>query len=393
MTEMDLIATVSKKRDVAREDYAPKTSDEVLLDGQLASSLREWMSSPGGGCGIATAAVGAGLTTLVSLLARELDMDAIWIQAGTKNASDVMRDAGALDVSPTGKRKLIVVDEFDPSDRVAVVEYSRRGAATKLLCLAHRTRSAKVMEFATKWTKFEFPNASSSQIDAALRAAGFAPKTMFFDGDVRAAFRSCADGGGRKDDFRGGLDVVDAILSGTATGDLKDVLRLHASDPAVVSMGIFENYAGALKPRMLPSAVRVSDAFSNADVVESSMYRTQNWELHEIQGAITVGVSASEFRGTRSSVQAKKFGTVWSRVYNARAKSKNVKEINAKKLSHGEIPLAPQDLAYQRLMISRAPDEDIPALCGCLEESQVSMLMRLGFAAYKHDRIKKLLKK
>ncbi len=392
---MDLIAVVSKKRVAPRDPHAPGTSDEVLLDPATKTALREWISSPGGGCGLATAAVGAGLTTLATLLTRELDVEPIWIQSGTKSASDVMRDAGTLDVAPTGKRKIVVVDEFDPCDKAVVVEYSKSGASTKLLCLAHRTRSAKAMEFAAKWAKFEFPNASASEIDATLRSAGFVPKTVFFDGDVRAAFRSCVDGGEKKDDFRGGLDTVDAVLTGKTPSRIGDVLRMHASDPAVVSMGIFENYLSALKPRMLTSPVRVSDAFSNADVFETSMYKTQNWELYEIQGAMAVGVSASEFRAAKigGDARVKKFGTVWSRVYNARAKSKNVKEINARKLAHGESPLTPEDLAFQRHMISRASDESLPALCGCLQESQVSMLMRLGFVAYKHDRIKKLLTK
>lgn len=389
---MDLIAVVSKKRVAAPDLHAPKTSDEVLLDPAVKAALREWMASLGGGCGLATAAVGAGLTTLVTLLARELDVEPIWIHSGTRDASDVMKDAGTVNVAPTGKRKIVVADEFDPSDKVQAVEYSKRGASTKLLCLAHRARSAKAVEFAAKWAKFEFPNAPASEIDATLRAAGFVPRTMFFDGDVRAAFRSCADGGAKKDDFRGGLDVVDAVLSGKTPSSVGDVLRMHASDPAVVCMGIFENYLAALKPRMLSSAIRVSHAFSSADVFEASMYRTQNWELHEIQGAMAAGVSASEFRGTKcGDVRATKFGTVWSRVYNAKAKSKNIREINARKLAHGESPLTPEDLAFQRGMISHAPGDDVPALCGCLQESQVSMLMRLGFVAYKHDRIKKLL--
>lgn len=387
---MDLIAVVKKKHVIPPDKHAPKTSDDVLLDKTLIANLREWMASSGGGCGLATAAVGAGLSTLARLLVRELDFDAIWIQAGTKNASDAMKDAGAFDVAPTGRRKVIVVDEFDPSDKLAVVEYSKTGSTTKLLCLSHRTRSAKALEFASKWARFDFPNASSSDIDAALRAAGFVPRTLFFDGDVRAAFRSCEDGS-KKDDFREGLDIVDAVLSGTDM-DLRDILRAHASDPAVVSMGVFENYVGTLGPRAWKPATRISDAFSYADIVDSAMYRTQNWGLHEIHGAMTVGIPATELRGNKKAVHVKKFGTVWSRVYNAKAKSKNVKEINLRKLARGETPLTPEDLSFQRQMISCAADKDIPRLCGCLDESHVSMLMRLGFVPYKHERIKKLLK-
>lgn len=387
---MDLIAVVKKKHVIPPDKYAPKKSEDVLLDKTLVGNLRDWIASPGGGCGLATAAVGAGLSTLVRLLVRELDFDAIWIQAGTKNAADAMKDAGAFDVAPTGRRKIIIADEFDPSDKLVVVEYSKRSSATKLLCLSHRTRSAKALEFASKWERFDFPNASSSDIDAALRAAGFTPRTLFFDGDVRAAFRSCEDGS-KKDDFREGLDIVDAVLSGTDM-DLRDILRVHASDPAVVSMGIFENYVGTLGPRAWESATRISDAFSHADILDSSMYRTQNWGLFEIHGAMTAGLPAIELRGNKKAVHVKKFGTVWSRVYNAKAKAKNVKDINLKKLGHGETPLTAEDLAFQRQMISCAADKDIPRLCGCLDESRVSMLMRLGFVPYKHDKIKKLLK-
>ncbi len=366
---MDSIAIVRKKNDAAHDPYAPTSSRDVLMDASVVDDLRTWLLEPGGGCGIATACVGTGLSTLVRLLVRELDFDAIWIITGTKRAQDVLKDSGAFDVAPTGRRKLIVVDEFDPADRftTAVTEYFKSGAPVKLLCLSHPVRSSKQMEFASKWKKFAFPKASADAIDAALRKSGFTPRVRFEDGDVRAAFQMCANGGARKDRFPEGLDVVNEVLSGKG-GNIADVLRDYAADPSVASMGVFENYHAVSN---IQTAVAISDAFSVADGIDTVMYKTQNWELTNFYGAMTVGIAASKLRNNGKKMQAQKFGTVWSRIYNARSKMKTVSDINLRKLSCGESALSVEDLAYQRKILLHGQP-------GCLDKTRAAMLTKLG---------------
>lgn len=368
---MDSIAIVRKKHEDHGDPYGPKTSKDVLMDETLVKELEMWFRDPGGGCALALACVGAGLTTLVRLLVKELEFDAIWIVAGTKRAHDVLKDAGSFDVAPTGRRKVIVVDEFDPTDRFSSVvsDYFKSESPVKLICLAHHIRSTKPLEFASKWKKIHFPKVPSDRIDAALRAAGFTPRVRFDDGDVRAAFRVCINGGGRKDAFREGLDVVDDVLSGTA-GGIHDVLREYAADPSVVSMGIFENYTTTVSG--IYSAANISDAFSFADTLDTAMFKTQNWELTNFHGASTAGVAAIELRGSsKKKVRVEKFGTVWSRIYNARAKQKTVRELNLRKMSCGETQLSVEDLAYQKHIV-------LQGSLGCLDKVHVGMLTKLG---------------
>ncbi len=372
---MDSIAIIRKKNVDARDPYAPKTSRDVLMDASVVDDLRTWLLEPGGGCGIATACVGAGLSTLVRLLVREHDFDAIWIVTGTKRAQDVLKDSGTFDVAPTGRRKLIVVDEFDPADRFTsvVTEYFKSGAPVKLLCLAHPVRSSKQMEFASKWKKFPFPEASAGDIDAALRKAGFTPRVRFEDGDVRAAFQTCVNGGARKDRFLEGLDIVNEVLSGKG-GSVADVLRDYAADPSVASMGVFENYHAVSN---LQTAADISDAFSVADTIDTAMYKTQNWDLTNFHGASTVGVASAKLRNNGKTMQAQKFGTVWSRIYNARSKMKTVADINMRKLSCGESALSVEDLAYQRRILLHGNP-------GCLDKTRAAMLTKLGNYKLKH---------
>lgn len=376
---MDSIAIVRKKNVPVQDPYAPKTSKDVLLDRLVVEDLDSWLREPGGGCGIALACVGAGLSTLVRLLVEELNFDAIWIVAGTKRAQDVLKDAGTFDVAPTGRRKLIVVDEFDPTDRFSSVvsDYFKSGTPVKLVCLAHSIRSTKPLEFASKWRTFAFPKASAEQIDAVLRKAGFVTDLRFEDGDVRSAFRLCISGHSRKDTFREGLDVVDAVLSGKG-GSIGDVLREYAADPSVVSMGVFENYPTV---STLESAAKISDGFSIADTVDTAMYKTQLWELTNFHGASTVGVASTMLKNNGKKMRAEKFGTVWSRIYNSRSKRKTVAEINLRKMAHGETPLSVEDLAFQRQIVSHGGDP------GCMSKTHVSLLTKLG--NYKSKNAKK----
>lgn len=392
------------------EFHAPKTSLGIILDEVGTALLRNWMNSDSTNAAFATAHVGSGLSTLVRLLVRELRLEPIWIHAGTKHVPELLADAGASSVAANGRRKIIVVDEFDSvsADKrtmTAVMDYAKSKGKTKMLCAGHPSRSSKASEFAAKWTRFDFPKVSTRKIEATLRAAGFDPddiRSVAADarGDLRAAFNALElSSAGRtvasaKDDFVEGLDGVDVVL-GLDPISVREALNMYAFDSSVVPMGVFENYTRCLDPKDVRLAVDVSEAFSIADVVNDVMYGTHNWDLAGAHGAFSVASPALDLRKRTNAKEicAEKFGTVWSRIYNSKAKAKNARSINARRMEAGHQPMAVEDMSYQRLMIETSldgGDETVLDACGCLGENEVLLLMRLGFSSYKHARIKKL---
>jgi hypothetical protein len=393
------------------EFHAPKTSLGIILDEVRVALLRNWMNAESSNAAFATAHVGAGLSTLVRLLVRELRLEPIWIHAGTKHVPELLADAGASSIAANGRRKIIVVDEFDSvsADKrtmTAVMDYAKSGGKTKMLCAGHPSRSSKASEFAAKWTRFDFPRVSTRKIEATLRAAGFDPDVVRgvaadAKGDLRAAFNALElSSGGKtvaatKDDFVEGLDGVDIVL-GLEPISVREALNMYAFDSSVVPMGVFENYTHCLDKNDIQLAVDVTEAFSLADVVNDVMYGTHNWDLADAHGVFSVASPALDLRKRTNSKEicAEKFGTVWSRVYNSKAKAKNARTINARRLDAGHQPMAVEDMSYQRNMIETSlakGDGEIVDACGCLGENEVLLLMRLGFSSYKHARVKKLL--
>lgn len=391
------------------EAHAPKSSLGVILDEVRVALLRKWMDSPSAGAAFVTAHVGAGLSTLIRLLVKELRLEVTWIHAGTKNVSELLEDAGSSSTAVNGRRKIIVVDEFDSvsTDKrmmTAVTDYVKSQGKTKILCAGHPSRSSKASEFAAKWERIDFPRLSTKKLEATLRAAGFDPEAARdaaakSKGDLRAAFNSMElpSVASAKDDFLEGLDGVDVVL-GTDPLTVREALVTYAFDASVVPMGVFENYLGCLSGSDCDIASRVSDAFSVADVVDDAMYATQNWDLTEVHGTFSAATPALELRRRTAGGECRveKFGTVWSRIYNSKAKEKNVRAINSKRMESGLQPMKVEDLSYQRGMIrdalGRSTDEDVLRACGGLSDDEVLLLMRLGFSAYKHARIKKLFR-
>jgi len=402
------------------ERHAPRTSLDIVLDEVCVAILRKWLQripedSPRHEDMVAfvTAHVGSGLSTLLRLLIEELGFEPIWIHTGTKQVNVVLHDAGSSPIAANGRRKLIVMDEFDSmtTDKrtmSAVIEYVKSSGKTKMVCAGHPSRSIKASEFAIKWTRIEFPKVSSRKLEAVLRNARIPNATpdaiqraaSNAKGDVRSAFNALdfSPSGGVesdvKDSFVEGLDGVDVALS---LGPLSVRDSIKMTDASVVSMGIFENYTMCLGDPDLGIAADVTNACSHADVINDIMYETQNWDLSEIHGVFSIASPAYDLRRRTNTktIRAEKFGTVWSRLYNAKAKAKNVAMINMKRQERGLPCMNVTDLAYHRHMIEttlqNGSDDDIRRVCGCLDERHVLALMRLGNTSYKHARIKKLL--
>jgi hypothetical protein len=417
----------------------PRTSLGCLYSDAEVASLRAWMASGARGPALVTAGPGSGLTTLLALLVREVGLDAVWVGSATPRIKQLLQQAGASPVSVTLRRKIIVVDELDAlaaGDAMAMADalaFARSAPPLPVLFASHATRSQKSLEFARAWPRFALGRPAAPALAAylggvarkhgvpadegALRALADRVR-----GDVRAALMALElvrGGGGDgaaaavvdvKDERADGLDLAEAILRGERGATVPECLRVFGMEPAVVPMGVYENYLSSLGRDDLRAACEVAHGFSDADLVDRYLYARQAWDVMEAYGVCCVAAPSLALRRHRRrppppSYGIAKFGTVWSKVYNMCAKAKHVKQLAAALAEAGVQPLGVCDLSWVRARLKAvvqrgdATDEDVRAACWPLGAAQVLCLARLdpgpgGSAWYKqavHARVRRAL--
>lgn len=411
----------------------PRTSLGCLYADAEVASLRAWLASGATGPALATAVAGSGLTTLATLLVREAGLEAVWIGCATPRIKHLLDQAGSNAVSVTLRRKIIVVDEFDAlsaSDSAAAADalaFAKSKPPLPVLFLSHSTRSQKSQEFAKAWPKFPFGKPSAAAMasfvahTAQRHGIELSPERRDdilrrTKGDVRAALMALelVRRGGEaapdvKDEAADALDLTDAVLRGERGQSVQDCLKLFAMEPAVVPMGMYENYLTSLGKDDLEAARRAAEGFSDADRVDKCMYARQAWDLMDAYGVNCVAVPAlgmKRYRRTPPSAtltRVTKFGSLWSKVYNMCAKIKHVKALSLAAAEAGEQPLTACELAWVRAMLrdalSTGADDTIRRVCRPYSPPLVMYIARLDAAPgplawYKpaaHARVKKLL--
>ncbi len=392
---------------------------DIVLDATVSGALREWLASNDHPiAAFATAPTGTGLTTLVRLLVRDVRLEPVWMTASEASIEERLNEAGGTRLAANGRRKIIVMDDFDSTaaDKrtVSVVTAYAKDPRmkTKVLCLGHPTRSSKASEFAAQWARFAFPKVDDPHVARVLRTAGADEATAHriaseCRGDVRAAL-AAFDLATKttptvevhfKDVVMDGLDSVERVL-GKDPLTVRDLLKIYDTDATIVPMGVYENYTATLSKHETDVAARVAEAFSVADVVNTRMHETQSWDLWGVHGVLSTAAPGLELRRRHGAKvpRVEKFGSVWSKAYNARAKAKNAAAINFSRATLGLDRMPITDMAFHRLMVAEAvnygTDADVRAACDPLGEKNVLSMMRLGVgsgSAYKHARVKRLL--
>lgn len=415
----------------------PRTSLGCLYPEAEVACLRAWMRSHAAGPALATAASGSGLTTLITLLAREAALETVWVGCATQRVKALLTAAGANPVSVTLRRKIIVVDEVDALGSVEggvmadVLAFARSGPAVPVLLAAKATRSQKSLEYAKGWPRFDLGRPSPAALRAYLRrvadehgvgadddtVTGIVRATR---GDLRAALNTLEalrmGGGGEcqdlarhvKDETDDSLDLVEAVLRGERGGDVMDCLKVHAMGSAVVPMGLYENYLGALGKDDLAAAAAVSQAFCDADVVDRYMYSHQAWDTMEGHYAVhAVAAPSMHARALRrgkpsATTTVSKFGSVWSKMYNMFAKTKHVRRLTQARSEAGLTPLSVCELGQVRgclrAALERGDEAAVGDSVGGLSSALALQLVRLapgGAAWYRvpssHNVVKRVL--
>lgn len=416
----------------------PRTSLGCLFPDAEVASLRAWMASASTrGPALATAGPGSGLTTLVALLVGETGLDAVWVGCATPRVKAALAQAGSSPLSVTLRRKIIVVDEVDAmgssggetSSLAEALAFVKAKPPLPVLFLSHATRSQKSQEFAKAWPRFSFGRPGAGAVAAYLATVaakhGIAAASEGWirdvaaraRGDLRAALMAMdmlrhaavpAALQDMKDDRIEGLDLAEAVLRGEAGGGVRECLRMYAMEPAVLPMGMWENYLSTLGKEDIHAVARAADGFADADRIDRFVYSHQAWDMMEAYGACAVAVPAMSLAKWRQSKPPKalsvtKFGSVWSKMYNACAKVKHVRALALAYAEAGAQPLSACELAWVRrcvrCAVERGDAAELRRACWPLAAPHVLHLARLdtgpkGSAWYSqavHGRVKAAL--
>jgi hypothetical protein len=361
------------------------------------------------GCGVSTA-----LTGMLAAMA----IESVWLDPATPRLRVALADAGCSCVSATGRRKVVVVDGFDAIMRDAngaadISDALRRQLPAPTVFLAHRTRTVvrrfrDLFPAATRdrATVLEVRPMSPARIAGMLRERhpGVAPAlaesmARACRGDVRSALASLALSDSTdayvKDEVPEADAVVEEALAGAMT-TVAGALARGASDPAVVSHGIFERYG---------FSPEVADALSIADVMEERMFSTQRWELADVHAAMAVAYPAVRLQpsqvlppprpqpgGARTFV----YGMVWSRQHLLAARTKLFHTVQTQRVAAKLPAMGVADLAMVRRMVTDATDRPavLRRVLEGLQPGAVLAIMRLWKGSYTlgmHAKVSRLI--
>lgn len=309
-----------------------------MLDEQTAAELARWIEDASGASVVFvfTETPGNGLSTTIKNLLQPYE--AIFVSNGQRGLNMFLRDVASSAVAVTGRKKVIVLDPMDalfsdPGTSQELGEFVRSSAhpLVPIICAGFRQRSSKARAeelFKKKpfvVTHIVFPpvvptvaasaleKATGCDLDTCLRA--YTASQHDYQSALQALTVALEDG--CKDEVCDGADAVCRVLF--EQPGLRASMDLLDGDVSMVSMGVHENFANMCECDDVYADV--ADAFSLGDVVEESMYGKQRWELYDVYASLVVGVAAVLIPAQEPK-PVSKFGTVWSRSNNQRAKQK-----------------------------------------------------------------------
>jgi hypothetical protein len=351
---------------------------------------------------------GIGLTTMVKFMLDSRDIRSVWFVPSMSGTACLLKETITSGCGADGKRKAVVLDEFDgflnpgQTDASCILKAIGDGTSSlplKIVCIG-RTHPAAVKN--VTFIEFQAPKVQSimdimrQHVESTTGTTTNSPK-MTEDtlqtiahgcrGDLRHALTVVAFGRdeGLRSDFEvEGLDILRVLFSSATT--VRDALRLFWMDTSIASAGACENYWMSCPD--IQSAATCADTFSQANQVEQFMYQNQQWDvLFETYGVMTAGVVAVGVP-RRSGLTLERYGSVWSRLHNGISKQKNIRRVQFRCLEHGVHPYDAPDLAFVRSMlhkhITSQNIEAIRDLGQWLDAAAVLSIMRLS-KMYKYD--------
>ena len=349
----------------------PRTSLDVVLSqtevAALRCTLRDAAAGGGGGGRVLVAAPGgSGLTTLVRLLVKELDLEAVWASAGRVAA---LAGATRTAVAPTGRRKVVVLDEYDvlvadPHTQDAVKAVLAEAGPVPVLCLARAPLRAKMADAFRRRPCHVFRAPAPQRLAAACLAAfpGADPDAALAlcrgaKGDLRSVLaalafsergRAAAPVACAKDATLTPLEATELVLTADDVGGVAGALRLSDATTAALPSGIFENYPRAT--RDAHKAAAAADLFSLADVAGARGPLGPDTAPGLVAVLGVAGPATVLGPAATKDVEFDKFGTAWSKANAACARAKALRGLAWRRAEAGLGALPAADLGLVALV-------------------------------------------
>lgn len=381
------------------------------LDPALVARLRDWLARTTAGMAWLTGTTGSGMTTMVAELTR--DMEAVWLTPASMKTRAFLRDVCSHPLAVNGKRKVLVLDELDVllGNETAMADVAflvKHNVHVPVVCVLRATRLTTTSTLAGKAALVvHFPPPTHEAMVAAVsRVAAVEGLTGEVEelcrrapGDIRHVLQTMRASATAVRDIS--MHTIDAVATVLGTRiDVRRALTLFSADAGGLPAGVFECYAQAATD--VGQCTAYLDMVSLADVVDEHIHGRQRWDLLDVYGALTTASAAITLPRARGPVTLHKFGTVWNKTYARCSKEKTVRGIRLARASRGMTALAPEDLAFVRVMMSASLGNLHGAAEVCrhagLDATACLGLMRLwgsssgdGYKLTTHNKLKKLL--
>ena len=389
--------------------HTPKLPEDMLLQQDKVMELREWLHNTPRGTLIVSAPVGAGVTTLITQITSTMNVETMWFTSSAPCQKQMLLEAASSPITATLKRRILVFDDIlaggNMDGQAEMLALLKRKPPVPIIIVGKSTRVGKFGELMKTYPCISFPPPSADSIYALLRDIAAKDRIEINDddirrisdsvhGDVRSALAALETRlvSATKDvePFVEGLVSADAIVTGKRKFGVRESLAMFSADSNIIAAAIFENYCSGAG-RDLETVVAVSEAQSLADVVDTAIFSHQRFDLLEFYGAMSVSYPAYLLPHSKAQPKkCEKYGTMWSKIYLAHSKQKNVTCITLQRRIAGMQRLSVEEIAYLRQAVTLAVEsQDIDTLRQLtkgFDAAGILALMRLwSFSGYKQN--------
>ena len=305
---MDCLSVTSKELWV--DKYAPRTVKDLIGHGSVAAQVAQWLSltvrPPSEKGLLLTGPPGIGKSTLIRVVAKELDYHVAESNASDARTASVLRGQIALGMRRL-RKEVIVMEEADGCDRGGAAELAQLivKSPTPIICVANDARAVASLAKVCLHVKMARPTKTviAAAMEAIAKKEGMSVTRAEIDAMVEAS----------GNDIRAVLNALQMRGSGKAVAAEKDATlrmdlfsatqRLFSKknlpwteaedlvfvDHHMVPLMVQEAYLSA--SRSLEEAVAASDRISEGDLIQRRLFSSQDWSLLPSIVAGTVSVA------------------------------------------------------------------------------------------------------